>query len=574
MHGMISRFCLLLVLSGCCWSTTALESKKYTELARLIDAGDTVAAGNICAETVISAENIQDSAMANITIALLSSLDMDPEAAEKAETISMFLADSEDPAEHSAGVILAFLAGKLSSDALNKQLADAPDDFKAVAAVAEYIRIIRDQGVMPTRLNTCVKQYIATTKQLPNGSWPLLWRKRIAVWHNALQGIQDKDAVIEKLVAKVIDDALSAPARKQIDALNSLISMMLQNKQASAIQTKIRKAAEICKGGQVKPFTAILDYLSGKNKSVRTVYKETRSAPEFFLLASVAAFTKELYAAEKGKLQQEMLSAYLDNFTDNAGNTEQKNVLKWKIRVAAWQKWCSTGFHAAPGLEPLLLAHSKAIAEREKEKRLLAERLKLYEKLKNAGSLHKISVNDYKTMRQLFKDRPELPGLNFRDKSLNTYLNHLPFELQQGEWGRIRYLQTFKSNMIKNLVFSQFSGNIKLKKGTVKGQVLKADDQYITIKTSRKKNYKWSEIAPEQYVVFAESYVKNNIGGKVKGRQNIFSSKNATNQAVSKEYRLLAVFCDWYGLYHAALKFAAKAESFNDKGTTRRILFR
>ena len=135
-------------------------------------------------------------------------------------------------------------------------------------------------------------------------------------------------------------------------------------------------------------------------------------------------------------------------------------------------------------------------------------------------------------------------------------------------------MKTFKDNMIKNLNFSQYSGTIKLKKKSVRGKVLKADSKYITIKSRYgAKKYRWSDLKPEQYITFSESYIKNNIGGKVAGRSNIFSSREATEKVLTKEYRLLAILCDWYGDYPAAFKFGKKADSYSaSKGAAHKLL--
>ena len=276
-----------------------------------------------------------------------------------------------------------------------------------------------------------------------------------------------------------------------------------------------------------------------------------------------------------------MLITYLNNYSNNYSRAHQEGATKWKDTVEKWKQWCSDDFPVSDNLSPILAKHSEAILLAKKRAAERDELLRLYANLRSAQSLRRISIRDFKQERKLYQDRPCPLSFEFSLTDVEKYIRTLPYDLQRGEWLRYAYVKTFKDNLIKDLNFSQYKGNISLKQRTSRGekirsyraQVVDANDKYITLKIGHlKKRIKWSSFPVEQLIIFASSYVKNNIGGQ-SARRNIFSSREATEKAILKEYRLLAVFCDWYGKYDKALQFAKKVESIkSDKGTITKLL--
>ena len=578
-HNKILKVFLLgVLLSVINISSTLYGGAISPELYQTVRKGDLKQAETSCAEALFVSEDQAETAKMNVVMSMLLFLDRNPDAVYRSSVIRSFMADPENSDEKSARAILSYLGRKLSGKSLKKELNDSSQSWKATAMAARYIRILNEKGIDPELLNSCIQQYMAISDELDPGDWGNLWKERLILWHNSLQNPDADTSEFEPLIVKVKEDALNGPIKEQLAMLDKILNDMLQNHKLEAGR-KIKKAvvalaSEKDKAGS-EAYLKLLNYLGGSTTDVKDVYKATMKQPDLFLMTTIAVFVKKLSDAKPGEIYKTAFLSYLDNFIKNVDNSEQESVQQWKPVVEAWKTWCDDDFPFSTSLKPLLANHSRAIVAKKREEEAQKKLIALYNKLKMCRSFSQVSLSDYKKVRTIFKDRPMPDSMDFSRPEVQTYLSSLPQDVQRGESMRIAYMKTFKDNMIKNLNFSQYSGLIKLKKKSIKGKVLKADSKYITVKSRYgTKKYRWSDLKPEQYITFAESYIKNNIGGKVAGRSNIFSSREATEKVLVKEYRLLALLCDWCGDYSAAVKFGKKADSYSmSKNSARKLLF-
>ena len=546
-------------------------------LNQAITKGNIESAKNACAEILFSTEDPADSAKVNVIISMLLFLNRNPDASERSLTIRSLMVDKENPDESNARAILGYLSKKLSGKKLLEQVKKMNPNWQATALVARYIRILNELGVKPKLLNQCIMKYMVVSEKLQPEDWGNVWKARIVLWHNALQ---DKDGELtgfEPLIVQVKEDALSGPIKEQLAIINQIINDLLQNRKREA-ERGIKKALASLGKNKKKPenilFVKLLDYLSNKKIDPKDLFKSTLQQPEFHLLTAIAVTVKKISDAKPGEIYKAQLMPYLNNYEKNLKTSKEPLILEWQPYVEKWKIWCSNDFPNTPSLKPLFGVHSRAFAIKNREKLAQQAALKLYSKLKRTTSLNRVSMSDYKKVREIFKERPRPISMNFSSKAMQSYLTSLPPEVGRGEAQRLSYMNSFKALMVKNLNFSQYRGKIQMQKKTVKGTVLKADNKFITIKSSYgTRKYKWGEIKPEQYIAFEESYIKNNIGGKVNGRSGAFSSRDATEKVLIREYRILAIFCDWYGKYPEAIKFAKKADAYKaSRGAARKLL--
>ena len=546
--------------------------------------GNVKKASELCSEAAFSAETAAEGARINTIMSILLFLNLDPDAKSRANSIGDFFIGTDDKDEKAAAMILDFLAGKISDRKLYKAIQGNSPDWIATAAIAMYVKTLHDSGIQPAQLNAYVKAYMAASEKLERNSWGNVWRNRLVKWHNSLQNPLNNTDGLEKLIVKVQKEAATGPIKEQLATLNDIINSFLKGNKSSALSAIKRASAEIKADKNkpnIQPYAQILDYLSGKTNDSRGMYNSCSKNPDLFLMASIAAFIRNLTTSKPGDLQKNVLLAHLDNYSNNFNNAKQQDAVKWKDTVEKWKQWCSSDFPASDNLPQLFATHSNAIAAVKQRAAEQDKLLKLYYKIKNIRRLNRVSISDFKEERKIFQDRPRPASLTFSSSEVQKYITTLPYELQQSEWRRFAYVKLFKSNLIKDLNFSQYKGNIRIKQRTSRGekirsyraQVTEADEQYITIKIGRsKKRLKWSSFPVEQLITFASSYVKNNIGGK-NARSNIFSSREATEKALVKEYRILALFCDWYGKYNEALMYAKQADALKyDKGNTKLLL--
>ena len=537
-----------------------------TKLYQAVQKGDLKQAEVYCAEVLFKSEDHIETAKMNVIMSMLLFLDLNPDAVYRSLVIRDFMKGANSRDEKSARLILLYLGRKLSGELLEKELQGSSPSWKATAMAARYIRILNEKGIAPGLLNRCVQQYMALSDKLEPGDLGRLWKTRLILWHNSLQNPDSDTSKLEPLIVKAKDDALNGPIKQQLGMLDMIIRDMLQNHKLEASR-KIKKAFAALGAGKNKSenqaYLKLLNYLGGSAGSTQDVYEASMNQPDLFLMATIAIFVKKLSDAKSGGFYKATLSSYLDSFMKNVENSKEESVQNWKPVVENWKRWCDNDFPYSSSLQPLLATYSRVIAAKKREQENKTKIPAVYSKLKMCRSLNQVSLSDYKKVRAIFKDRPKPVSMDFDAPEFKTYVLSLPPEVQRGEWMRIAYMKKFKKNMIDNLNFSQYTGLIKLKTKSIKGKVIEADNQHITIKSrSGTKKYSWGDLSLEQYVVFAESYIKNNIAGKVNGKTNIFSTQDDTEQVMAKEYRLLAVFCDWYGNYSAALKFGKKADSY------------
>ena len=554
------------------------------KLDSMIRAGNSVKASELCSEAAFSAETAAEGARINTIMSILLFLNLDPDAKSRATSIGDFFVGSDDTDEKAAALILDFLAGKISDRKLYKAIQDSSPDWIATAAIAMYVKTLHSSGIQPPQLNAYVKAYIEASKKLERDSWGNVWKERLAKWHNSLQDPHADIPGLEKLIVKVRKEAAIGPIKKQLATLNKIFNDFLQGNKSSAMSA-IKKASYKIKAKKNKPdilpYALILDYLSGKSNNLQGMYKACSNNPDLFIMAAIAAFIRNLTDSTPGDLQKNILIAHLTNYLNNSSNANQKHAIKWKSTVEKWKTWCSSDFPPSSKLPPLLANHSNAIAAM-KQKMLKREALlKLYYKIRKIKQLKRVSLSEFKKERHIYQNRPRPDSLTFSSSKVQKYITALPYEVQQSEWRRFAYVKIFKANLIKNLNFSQYKGNISIKQKGADGvnitsyraQVIEANDKYIKLKIGRsKRSLRWSSFPIAQIITFASSYVNNNIGGR-DGRSGIFSSREATEKALVKEYRTLALFCDWYGKYNEALKYAKQADALKyDKGNTRLLL--
>ncbi len=578
MNNKMLTIFLMVIFFCCVYMPAKLMGETISpELNQALTKGNIASAMESCAETLYSTDDPTDFARINVIMSMLLFLNRNPDAVDRASTIRNFMVDPESPDENSAKAVLGYLGKQLSGKMLFEQMKQADPNWQATAFVARYIRILNELGLKPKILNQCIMQYMKIAETLQPDEWGNAWKERLILWHNSLQTKDGEIANFEPLICQVIEDELNGPIKEQLMTINTILNNMLQNRKHE-VQRNIKKAfidlgADKDKA-ENKPYITLLNYLSGKAINIKDVFQSTITQPDFFLMTTIAAFVKTLADTKPGDIYKSLLLSYLDNYETNMKNSTMESVLNWHPGLEKWKNWCSNDFPDSPSLKPLLRTHCKAFAIKNREELAKKATIKLYNKLKMVKSLSRVSMAEYKKVRAIFKDRPRPESMSFSSQSMQPYLRTLPSEVKQGEGRRLAYMNSFKKLMASNLSFSQYSGSIKMQKKTIKGKVTKADINFITIKSSHgTKKYKWGEIKPEQYIIFQESYINNNIGGKVRGKHNIFSSRSATDNVLTKEYRYLAIFCDWYGRYPEAIKFAKKADAFaSSKGATRKLL--
>ncbi len=566
----------IIFLFGC---SLAADTRKDSSgfpgsLLESIEKADIESAQEHCADLVFSTEDAGVSARANVVFSILQYLGREKVASSRAESTGMFYKDSEIPEEEAAAKLLLYLGDEIKADELWAYMKKKSPDWRATAAIAGYVKSLNDSGPDPEKLNRYVKEYMDATGQMDAQSWGNIWTSRLATWQTALQK-KDVKGDLEKLIAEEMNVDPSGSLRERVRTLSGIYGLFLAGKRKEALAAAGESLGELesGKGGDAEAYSLILKYLSGENIYSQEIYEAAKSNPDMFVMGAVGAFIGEFVLDRDGDIHKSVLAAHLDNYISNSGNAELEEALAWKKRVENWKKWSLAGCPKQDGLAPLLSLHSRAIADKDREKTALSEASELLSSLQSSVSLSEVALDDFKKVRHLFKGRPKPEDFDFESLDIQNHLEGMPFEARQGEWLRYRYMKTFKKKIVDMLDLYEYKGLILLKNKKLRGRVVQADKDTITVKTDSSVNkYKWSEFRFEQIPLFVDYYL-NSKAMRIEGKgNNIFSTKIERIREHYSKNLMLAIMCDWYGKYEESLKYGGAAEKYSDDKTAVRKL--
>jgi hypothetical protein len=128
--------------------------------------------------------------------------------------------------------------------------------------------------------------------------------------------------------------------------------------------------------------------------------------------------------------------------------------------------------------------------------------------------------------------------------------------LKKDEAVRCNVVNKFKPYLVVLISKNPYHGKIALRRKRFKGSISMANENSVRIKTrsSSLRTYKWSDLAPEQYIYMINYYAKQ----RTDGFGAVVSKEERARQA-AEDYLQLAFYCDWFGLYKEALKYAKKS---------------
>ena len=182
-----------------------------------------------------------------------------------------------------------------------------------------------------------------------------------------------------------------------------------------------------------------------------------------------------------------------------------------------------------------------------------------------------------KSRASRYSARPKVSDFNFEDvKAVENYLASITDEnMKKREKARVNYLSSIRPGVIHSMGRTPYTGPVKLKNATVRGPIANSNENGFFIVTGTKKKprtktYKWSDASPELIVLMMAQYTAQ--------RMRLAPTKEMTEADIksesAKQYLATAIFCDWYGLYDDAVKYARKAVQTDKSRTkTAEILF-
>jgi hypothetical protein len=343
---------------------------------------------------------------------------------------------------------------------------------------------------------------------------------------------------------------------KQLEAVSKTLDAYMKNNIAAAEEGAMEKTYEF---DSQSPVVLLLDYLSG-NRSIKPshIILAAEKDPDLSAMVSLCLFARVL-SSQDAKLDSFELENYLCNYLDDLKSCKTPVPKTWKPRVEAWLAWCRSDFKYSKGLDPLLAARcGKSSVSKDAGKKPSTPTVPATPR----KAIKDITYEDFCATRSAFKNRPRPGSLDFNRADVQKYIDKLSsVKLKKDEAMRCNVVNKFKPYLVVLLSKTPYHGKIALKNKRFTGTVYMANQNSLRIKrksNSLRRSYKWSDLSPEQYVLFIKYYAKQ----RTDGFGAVVSKKERARQA-AEDYLQLAFFCDWLGMYKDALNFAKLSVSLS-----------
>ncbi|MCK5843398.1 MAG: hypothetical protein KAG97_01740 [Victivallales bacterium] len=529
------------------------------------------------AETVILADLVDDAQSGNMDKLVLNCGNLlagggSPEILAKAYAmlgIAYTLQDAKDAVGKCAGLLdllpddllaspavplLNFFSGKLTKEALRKEMIDQPNDWKSVAALCELLRDIKTNAPKD-EIKKGFKLYKESLLLVRATDWSAAWAFRIKLWMSWLRHGKGDPHSLEKLISRRKGESANH-AQSAInggDFVRQIVSLYLNGKIAEAK----KKATEFKKAMPKTSFAyPVLDLLSGNNSiTAESLFKATSKDAGLWALASLALFVVEV-ATDK-TLDKNNLLYHLNNFETNVKAAHNDSRLsEWKNEPPKWRKWCESGFKSNPDL-PILLQAKSVDGD---------PRLAVADSASGTPTcdITTITLKEFVESRKPYAKRPALVALQCSRKTLQNYFDTLPKELKRNELRRYKTIKSIKWYIIRILERNPYPYGLILKKRRkLKGIVTMANEKYLIYRKSNKsKRCFWKDLSYKQYAAFMKYYARERQ--RLKGGVGKLTHAEILANA-SDDYLGLAMLYDWHKKYKRALLYAKRAVKLNPK---------
>ena len=482
-----------------------------------------------------------------------------------------------------AHAIISYLSGKMDEPGLVKVSESWPQDWKAVATLAQYLSNLKKKADSSVIFDLSSK-YGKYCAGYTNIDWPCAWLPRMKIWNLWVQKGEGDKAGLEKLIAENAFQDREKYEKQQCErkyvAVSESIETFIEGGPEKAA-TKASKEVESLKEMKREDNAAalqILEFIAGKNSmSFQQIFTLTHTDPQLWSLGAIASFVKS--ATQSSKPESYILLQSLDNYKKNfkSGNEVYPVVTKWEKKVERWSKWCDSGFKNTDGIEPVFVSSMKQTAPKPQpavsetaskpdsspKKDTEAEKKQPEGQVSYEGvEIADIDPDEFAASREeKYKDRPRPQSLEFNEKAMNKYFESLSPEIRKLEELRYKNISGIIVYLVRMLERNQYPKGLKLKRGKVSGTVYMANENVVVIRKGKKKtaSYKWEELHIDQFVNFLTYYA--NVKSQMQGGGEITQEQAKKNAA--QDYLLAAILCDWYGKYSTSLKLGEKVLSLD-----------
>lgn len=428
-----------------------------------------------------------------------------------------------------------------------------------------------------------------------------------------------------KTAEKILDDGTAKIAARKQAAIQMAFSKYLSNDpDAKTSCAGIYEKLVAANVPEDDSCLEILRYLGGSSKSTRELDErvELEGNKYFAVLAAHAVYIRSVYEKDSGVQIMNHSNKYL-SLVSKLPPGEFWGAA-WSKRVPVWKEWTEFGKGNPSKLEQSIADYKTEIKEAKPEVRpvpkpslkreavksndkpqagsnapvtaatpLIREPVKADDKPAVASEivetdatvpagpikaaedetgvaeeLKKLNLGDLnadwlKAHREFASGRPRPADYNFSQDAFTAYQGIIPEDKRISEDERFKQVSGVKNYIVMLMERNPYDKPLKMKNGrTVSGGMM-VNLKFISIrgKSGKHERFGWDSVPADQIAKMLEHFA--NIRLKASGGASV--SKDQQRLEVAEDLLRIGVFCDWYGDYASAVKYARKAVETDPK---------
>ena len=342
-----------------------------------------------------------------------------------------------------------------------------------------------------------------------------------------------------------------------------------------------------------------ISYLCGKGISEDDVQKKLSATAYGQVLAKTVILVKNVYSDSSPEKIGQLFSD-IENIQNKESKTYWGSV--WLKRIKLWKTGLTSKVYT--GLEPVFngktISYAQAVTKAEpikvvslpqatvaKPQKLVVPQVKTVveaavgvvdavdfgskakitskdEMVNTSGSVAKLTTSKLTADRRKFSGRPKPAGFKFSESALKKYFSRLSKSDSELEGLRCRRIDGLRSELVhlNNRTPVEVS-TLKLTGKSIAVTRVTLTPDYISVKMGGKlKKIDWRSLSPKQFLEFLVFYAERREAVVV---SEAIISKEAQTKNIAMVYYNIAVFCDWYGDYKNAVKYAKKTISVDSR---------
>ncbi len=433
----------------------------------------------------------------------------------------------------------------------------------------------------------------------------------------------------EKRAEKVLDDGTAKIAARKQAAIQMAFAKYLSNDpDAESASAGIYEKLVAANVPEEDFYLEVLRYLGGSSSSTKVLDErvDLEGNNYFAVLAAHAVYIRSVYDKASGVQLMNYSNKYLSLVSSLP--PEEFWGSAWKYRVPIWKDWTEFGKGDPSKLEKAIANYKTEFKEVKPEvkqpskppqKKEPVKPVKPYEKpgaetivpappplaqeplkfevkapveseivatdvavivstpktnvdgkdaVAATEDFKKLTLDDLsaawlKAHREFSSGRPRPADYNFSQDEFTAYQGAISEDKRSAEGKRFKQVSSIKNYIVMLMERNPYDKPLKMKNGKLVSGDMMVNEKFISIKgkSNERERFGWDQIPADQIANMLEHFA--NLRLKASGGATV--SKDQQKLESAEDFLRIGVFCDWYGDYASAVRYAKKAVETDPK---------